>query len=363
MGLIKALTSSVSSGIGDQFKEYVTCPSTEKTVLVCRGEVNHGKGNKKPSEGILSKGTAIVVPQGMAMMIIDNGAIVEFSAEAGTFTYDNSTEPSIFAGDFGKNLMDSIKTIGKRITFGGQTAKDQRVYYINTKIIPGNKFGSPQPKKITDEKYGILEITFNGEYAFKVVDPARLFTEVIGSNAADVVKAEEVLDSQMKGKFIEHLTRALTSVMRVKKVSFGDIGLYGTDLSDEMNSTLDETWREHYGLEITDVALRDINLTDASMARVNKIDDAGIFSDGKMQSGLMASASADAIKTAAGNESGAMMGFMGMGMAQNAGATMMGVANANAQAQASQTGSKFCGDCGTPSTGGNFCTNCGKKLN
>ena len=196
MGLIKAITSSVGSALGDQFKEYVTCPSTESTVLVCRGEVNYGKGNKKPSEGVLSKGTAIVVPQGMSMMIIDNGAIVEFTAEPGTFTYDNSTEPSIFAGEFGKNLVESIKTIGKRITFGGQTAKDQRVYYINTKKIPGNKFGSPQPKKITDEKYGILEVTFNGEYAFRVVDPAKLFTEVIGSNAKDVVRCEEVLDSQ-----------------------------------------------------------------------------------------------------------------------------------------------------------------------
>ncbi|MCI5521655.1 MAG: hypothetical protein MR411_03455, partial [Tenericutes bacterium] len=108
-----------------------------------------------------------------------------------------------------------------------------------------------------------------------------------------------------------------------------------------------------------DVAIRDINLTDESMRRVNKIDDAQIFSNANLQSGLMASATADAMQAAASNGSGSMMGFMGMNMAQNAGATVMGVANQNAQAQAAQ---EFCPDCGTPRVG-NFCTNCGKKLN
>ena len=289
MGLIKAITSSVSQTLGDQFKEFVTCPSIDSNVLIQRGIVNHGKGNKNPSEGVISNGSAIVVPEGMAMMIIDNGEIKEFTATPGTFTYDTSSEPSIFTGKLGEGIKNTFKTIGKRFTYGGMPARDQRVYYVNLLVITGNKFGSPQPKKITDEKYGMLEVTFFGEYAFQVKDPMRLVNTVIGANA-------------------------------------------------------------------------------------NKIDDASIFSDKNLQSGLMASATADAMKTAAGNDNGAMAGFMGMNMAGNVEANVMGAVNTsnepnNTQSSNSNTVSstdnqkpKFCPNCGAATNGGNFCAQCGTKL-
>ena len=149
MGLIKAFTTSVSSGLGDQFKEVVVCPEVGQEVLIQRGEVQHGKGNRKPSQGVISNGSAIAVPEGMAIMIIENGAIKEFCAEPGTYKFDSSSQPSIFTGGLGKGIVDSIKMIGSRINYGGQAAADQRVYYINTKKIQGNKFGSPHTKKIT----------------------------------------------------------------------------------------------------------------------------------------------------------------------------------------------------------------------
>ncbi len=374
MGLIKAITSSVSQTLGDQFKEFVTCPSIDSNVLIQRGIVNHGKGNKNPSEGVISNGSAIVVPEGMAMMIIDNGEIKEFTATPGTFTYDTSSEPSIFTGKLGEGIKNTFKTIGKRFTYGGMPARDQRVYYVNLLVITGNKFGSPQPKKITDEKYGMLEVTFFGEYAFQVKDPMRLVNTVIGANAKDTVTYEEVVGGQLKSKFIEKLTVAISSVMRNKKVSFGDMGLYGSDISSEMNTVLNDSFNELYGLEITDVAIADINLTDASMQRVNKIDDASIFSDKNLQSGLMASATADAMKAAAGNDNGAMAGFMGMNMAGNVGANVMGAVNTSNEANNTQSSNsntvsstdnqkpKFCPNCGAATNGGNFCTQCGTKL-
>ena len=378
MGLIKAVTSSVSSGFGDQFKEFIDCPEVGGNVLIQRGRVNHGDGNKNPSAGIITKGSQIVVPEGMAMMIVDNGAIADFSAEPGIYTYEQSTEPTVFDGGFFKGIKDTIKTIGRRITYGGQPAHDQRVYYVNTKVMMGNKFGSPQPKKITDEKYGTLEVTFFGEYAVRVVDPAILVAEVIGTNPKDTITYEEVVGSQLKAKFVEKVTVAISNVMRNKKVSFGDMGLYGSDISDEMNKCLDESWKKQYGLMITDVAMGDINLTDESMQRVSRIDDAKIFSDPSMQSGLMASASAQAMENAAANEGGSMMGFMGMGMANQAGATMINAVNQNMQAQNTQTmqpetpvagavqtdnanqSPKFCSNCGAKLTG-KFCSNCGKE--
>ena len=403
MGLLRAATTSVASGFGDQFKEFVTCPTIEKNVLIQRGTVQHGKGNSNPSEGVISNGSKIVVPQGMAMMIIDNGAIKEFSAEPGEFIYDTSSEPSVFTGGFFKGIGETIKTIGSRITYGGQTARDQRVYYVNLLTITGNKFGSPQPRKITDDKYGILEVTFFGQYAFKVVDPVILVQNVIGANAKDTVTYEEIVGDQLKSSFIGKISEAITVVMRKNHVSFGDILMYNTDIANEMNVVLVESWRQNYGLEITDVAIADLNLTDESLARVNKVDDATIFSNSSLQSGLMASATADAMKAAASNSNGAMAGFMGMGFAQNTGATAMGAINqnpstsqqgatfastntpepgtifagatvqsekikaeepvqeqVNPQVTEETPAKRFCSNCGNEVTG-KFCTNCGTK--
>lgn len=379
MGLIKAFTSSVSSSLGDQFKEYISCPEMDSDVLVQRGIVNHGDGNKNPSEGVITNGSAIMVPESTAMMVIENGKILDFCAEAGTYTFNSESEPSIFTGGLGKGIIDTIKKIGSRTTYGGQTAQDQRVYYVNLLAIVGNKFGSPQPKKITDDKYGMLEVTFFGEYAIKVEDPAILVSNVIGSNAKDTVLFSDVLGDQFKGKFVEKVTQAITVVMRKHKIPFGDIGMYGTDISNEMNNLLDADLFQKYGIKVSDVAIADINLTEESMKRVSKIDDATIFSNPNMQSGLMANATAEAMQNAASNENGAMMGFMGMNMAGQAGANVMGTVNQNITpvtpnepVQTPKPGTlfakeentlKFCPNCGKPVNGGNFCGNCGVKLN
>ncbi len=373
MGLIKALTSSTSSTLGDQFKEFITCPSVDKNVLIVRGSVQHGEGNKNPSDGVITNGSKIVIPQGWAMMLVDNGKVVEFSSEPGDYVYDSSSEPSIFYGGLGKGIIDSIKTLGSRITYGGQTAKDQRVYYVNLLTVMGNKFGSAQPKKITDEKYGIIEITFFGEYAYRVEDPVALVGNVLGANAKDVVTFDEVMGSQLKMEFVEQISKAISEVMRDKKVSFGDMQSYGSEISDKMNEILSSSWKAKYGLIVTDVAMGDINVTEDSMERINRIDDATIFSDAKLQSGLMATASAEALKDAANNDNGAMLGFAGMNMAGTAGAGLMGVVNQNNQAQNNSTTSgvteggngqvpNFCPNCGTKTNGANFCSNCGAKL-
>ena len=396
MGLIKAISNATTTALGDQFKEFVNCPAIPKNVLIQRGTINHGSGNSNPSDGIISNGSTIVVPQGMAMMIIDNGEIKEFTAEAGTFYFDTSSEPSIFTGNLGKGIIDTFKTIGKRFTYGGQTAKDQRVYYVNLLTITGNKFGSPQPKKITDEKYGMLEVTFFGEYAFRVVDPILLVNNVIGAHPADTVTYEEIIGTQLQAKFVEHLTQAITVVMRKNKVSFGDINLYNGDISNEMNDSLDDSWKQLYGIEITDVGLRDINLTDESMTKVNKIDEATIFSNQNLQSGLMATASAEALKNASSNSSGAMMGFMGMNMASQAAGNMMNSINQGTTGEGAynpqpnqpemgtifggvtkpenkekntetkeetktEEGAKECPKCHEKVTG-KFCSNCGEKV-
>lgn len=390
MGLLRATTGSISQVVGDQFKEFITPATSDKTVLVQKGVVNHGSGNSNPTEGIITNGSKIVIPEGYAMMIVDNGAIKEFSAEAGEFIWDQSSEPSIFEGGFFKGIGDSIKRIGNRITFGGQPAHDQRVYYVNLLNITGNKFGSTNTETIFDPVYGSVEITFFGEYSFKVVDPTILITNVLGSMPKDEVSVEEVVGGQLKMEFTSNVSTCIADLMTSNNISFNTVQKYKNEVVKVMNNLLDESWVKQYGLEIQDMALN-INASDESKAIIREVD-AEISREkrrGDMYaanpSGMMAAATADAMVNASKNENGAMMGFMGMNMSQNVGANVMDSANNITPNQPTQNVNptevvmsnvkveekkenveessnipKFCSDCGTPVTG-KFCSSCGKK--
>lgn len=362
MGLIKAVLSSTNQVIGDQFKEYVTCPQVDSSVLVARGIVNHGDANKNATEGIISNGSKIVVPAGFAMMIIENGAIKEFSAEPGEFIWDTSSEPSVFEGGFFKGIGDSIRKIGSRITYGGQPAQDQRVYYVNMLNITGNRFGSPDSQVISDPVYGSVEVTFFGEYSFKVADPTILVAHMVGANANDIVTVDSVVGGQLKLQFGSKVSTCISQLMIENNISFNQVQSYKDAVVEKMNGILDDSWRQQYGLEILDMALN-INATEESKEIIRTVDaeiakerrKGQLYSENK--DGLMAAATADALRTAAANENGSMMGFMGMNMAAGMGNTVMGAA----QTSAPQGNGKFCSNCGTPATG-KFCTNCGQEI-
>ena len=378
MGLIRALVSSTGSALGDQFKEFVTCPNVDNNVIIQRGVVQHGSGNTNASNGVISNGTTIAVPQGMAMMIIDNGAIVEFSAEAGTYTWDSSSEPSIFTGGLGKGIVNTFKTIGKRFTYGGQPAKDQRVYFVNIKTLPANTFGSQQPETIYDPVYESVEITYNGEFNIKVDDPIVLVNEMIGANPKDTLTFDDIFTSDgrniLKGRFAQKISEAISGLMLEKNESFRQIQVHKSEITDKMNEILDAEWKSKYGIIVTDVTLR-INASEESLKIIREMDQSvastrrmgQVYSDN--MTGTMAAASGEAMKTAAGNPNGAMAGFMGMGFAQNAGVNMMGAVNNinqnntnnNAQVnntQVNNTSSSVCKNCGMP-VDGKFCGNCG----
>lgn len=402
MGLISAATGSISNVVGDQFKEFVTCPSSDKNVLVQRGLVQHGDANTNPTAGVISNGSKIVVPSGYAMMIIDNGAIKEFTAEPGEFIWDSSSEPSVFEGGFFKGIGDSIKKIGERITYGGQAARDQRVYYVNLLNILGNKFGSTNTETISDPVYGSVEITYFGEYSFKVVDPAVLVANLIGANPADTITVNDVVGGQLKLQFSSNVSTCISNLMVQNNISFNKVQGYKNEVVTQMNTLLDESWRQQYGLEIQDVALN-INASEESKAAIREVDQelsrlqrmGNLYSQNP--SGLMAAATAEAMTTAAGNEGGAMVGLMGMNMATQAGANVMQQAAAmtptpapaptpapvptevtpveapvpvkeatepvtpTPEAATTTAAPKFCSNCGTPATG-KFCSNCGTQL-
>lgn len=382
MGLIRAIASAASSTLGDEFKEYVTCPQVSSNVLIARGNVEHGKGNKNASEGIISNGSKIVIPKGWAMMLVDNGK-VEFSSEEGEYIYDNSTEPSIFSGGLGKGIIDTFKKIGERFTYGGQTAHDQRVYYINLLEVTGNKFGSSSPKDIYDETYQMsIKMTFYGNFAYRVDDPITLVGTVIGGNPKDNVTFDEVFGDQFRSDINEQMHKALTNIMAEKKIRYSQIGAYGSDISDEMNSILSEKWTSKYGVIITKVSMENIGTTDEYTKIIKDIEAKN--TEARMlgatysnnMSGTMAAATAEAMKNASSNDNGAMMGFAGLNMAQNAGSNIMNTVaemdtkpsqedmpvEKETKEEPSSSGLNFCPNCGEKTTGGNFCGNCGNKL-
>ena len=107
----------------------------DKNTMVTKGQkhVSGRSSNRRASDNIISNGSGIAVADGQCMIIVEQGKVVEVCAEPGEYTFDRSTEPSIFAGSLGQSILDSFKTFGRRFTYGGDTGKDQRVYYFNKK--------------------------------------------------------------------------------------------------------------------------------------------------------------------------------------------------------------------------------------
>lgn len=390
MGLISAAIGSAATTLGDTFKEVVTCPEVDNSVIIQRGVVSHGSGNMVHSEGVISAGSKIIVPQGMAMMIVDNGAIVEFTDTPGDYIWDSSSEPSIFVGNLGKSIVNTIKTLGNRITYGGQAAKDQRVYYVNTKILPAIPYGSQQPETIVDPVYGSVEVTYNGEFNVKVDDPAILVNTMLGANPKDTLTFDDIFSTEgrniLKGRFAQKVGEAITEIMAVNNVSFNRIQGQRSAITDKMNTLLNADWHDKYGIIVAGEVTININASEEAKAQIREIDkvrgmaqaDAervGVMSEAysKNLQGAMAASTGEAMLNAAKNDGSAMAGFMGVGMAQNAGANVAGMINnlpgqTETPVQPTQTTdakpARFCPNCGaSASETAKFCTQCGSSLN
>lgn len=384
MGLIKAGIGAVGGVLADQWKEFFYCDALPKEVLMVKGQkrISGRSSNTKGNDNIISNGSGIAVADGQCMIIVEQGKVVEVCAEPGEFTYDTSTEPSIFAGSLGNSIKETFKTIGKRFAYGGDTGKDQRVYYFNTKEIMDNKFGTPNPFMFDVVNKNInmrrtVQVRCNGIYSYKIVDPLLFYTEVCG-NVTQEFRRDEI-DSQLKTEFIDALQPAF-AVLSEKELRPAQIPAHALELKDAVNDALKSRWSEGRGIKVQSIALNPITLTEEDMKKINQMEDAATMgSNPFMMAGRMTDASANAMETAAGNPAGAMNGFVGMGMAMNAGgmgggfAAAQGLYNqgmqmqqqqmaqqqANQQTQAPVANSWKCA-CGADATG-KFCTECGAK--
>ncbi len=372
MGLIKAGIGALGGTLADQWKEFFYCEAMPKEVLVTKGQkrVSGRSSNTKASDNIISSGSGIAVADGQCMIIVEQGKVVEVCAEPGEFTYDASTEPSIFSGSLGNSIKETFKTIGKRFTYGGDTGKDQRVYYFNTKELIDNKFGTPNPIpfRVVDTKIGLdvdVSVRCSGVYSYKIADPLLFYTNVCGNVEREYTRDE--LDGQLKTEFISALQPAFGKLSDLE-MRPNQIVSHNTELEEAMNTALSAKWGELRGLKVVSIALGSVTLPDEDAEMIKQAQRTAIMRDPTMAAATLVGAQADAMKAAAANENGAMTGFMGMGMAMNAGGGMnaqnlfaMGQQNQQAQQAApAPAASGWKCACGATATG-NFCPECGAK--
>lgn len=371
MGLIKAGVGALGGAMADQWKEFFYCDALEKEVLVAKGQkrTTSRSSNTKGNDNIISNGSGIAVADGQCMIIVEQGKIVEVCAEPGEFTYDTSTEPSIFAGSLGSAIIDTFKTIGKRFAYGGDTGKDQRVYYFNTKEIIDNKFGTPNPIpfRVVDSKIGLdidVSVRCSGIYSYKIADPLLFYTNVCGNVEGEYRR--DNIDAQLKTEFISALQPAFAKLSEME-MRPNQIAAHTTELENVMNSVLTSKWAQLRGIAVVSIALNPITLPEEDQELIKQFQKGAAMRDPNMAGAQIASATADAMRGAAANEGGAMNGFVGMGMAMNTGGSQAANLFAMGQAQQAQqplqqnpsAGAWKCPDCGADNSG-KFCTNCGK---
>ena len=365
MGLIKSALGSVSTVLADQWREFFYCDSMDANTLVSKGSkrVSKKSSNTKGSDNIITNGSVIAVNEGQCMMIVDQGAIVEFAAEPGEFVWDNSTEGTMFYGGFGKGLANSWNTFKRRFTFGADTGKDQRVYFFNTKEIIGNKYGTPNPVpfRVVDANIGLdmdISIRCNGEYSYKISDPILFYKNVCGNVSENYTRQN--LDSQLKSEFLTALQPAFAKISALG-IRYSALPGHAEELADAMNDALSEKWSGLRGISVVSVGVNSATASAEDEQMIKNLQRTAVYRNANMAGAALVDAQAEAMKAAASNENGAMMGFMGMGMAQTAGGmnanTLFQMGQQQQAAPAAPANGWTC-KCGAVNTG-KFCTECG----
>ena len=383
MGLIKAAIGSAAGVMADQWLEFFVCESLDAETLAAKGVKRSGKrgSNTKGEDNIISNGSGIVVNAGQAALIVDQGLIVDFCAEEGHYTFNQSSEPSIFYGGLGKGIGDMLKNMMDRFKYGGAPGKDQRVYYFNTKEIPGNKYGtqSPIPFLVIDPNINLkltISLRCNGEYSFRLANPALFYTNVCGNVESNYTR--DKIDSQLKSELLTAFQPAFATLAKTG-IEYYEIPGHAAELGNILNEQLSASWRDKRGIEIVSFAVNAINASKEDEDRIKNLQTAAALRDPTMAAASLVNAQGDAMRSAASNQSGAMGAFMGMGMANAAGGMnpaalfqmgaqqqntpsmqntgVAGVQNVSPESTPA-AGSWTC-SCGQINTG-KFCAECGK---
>ena len=388
MGLIKAAAGATGGVLGDQWKEYFYCESVPAEVLMTKGhkKVSGRSSNRHGSENIITSGSVIAVNDGQCMLIVEQGKVVDVCAEPGEYKYDASTEPSIFCGNLGEGIRSVFQQIGKRFTFGGETPKDQRVYFVNTKELIGNKYGTPNPVpfRVVDTNIGLdmdISIKCFGEYSYRITNPVLFYTNVCGNVEEDYEREE--IDSQLKSELMTALQPAFAKISEMG-IRYSALPGHTEELAETLNQILSAKWDNLRGIRIVSLGVSSVKASQEDEAMIKELQRNATFRNPTMAAAQLVGAQSAAMQAAASNEkTGPAMAFAGMNLAGNAGGMnaqnlfAMGQQMNQQQAQQPAQGvplqktdswtcscgavntGKFCSECGTPRPAGPWTCSCG----
>ena len=368
MGLIRAAMGAAGGTLADQWKEYFYCDAIPENVLAVKGQkkTTRRSSNRHGDDNVITDGSVIAVADGQCMLIVDQGKIVDMCAETGEYTYDMSSEPSLFCGSLGQGLKNMFGTMANRFTFGGEAPKDQRIYYFNTKELIGNKYGTPSPVpfRVVDQRAGIdidVGIRCFGEYSYRVSNPMLFYTNVCG-NVSEAYTRDR-LDSQLKTELLTALQPAFAKIGETG-IRYSQLPGHTMELADALNEVLSKKWRDLRGIEIVSFGVSSVTADEEDEKMLKELQRNAAFMDPTRAAAHLVGSQGDAMKMAAANKGGAAMAFMGMNMAGQAGGMnaqdlyAMGQQQ-TAQPAASQPAGWTC-SCGHTGNTGKFCAECGQ---
>lgn len=387
MGLIRAAKGAAGGVFGDQWKEYFYCGSMSSDTLVSksRKKTSRRSSNRHGSENIISNGSVIAVNDGQCMIIVEQGKVVDVCVEPGEYVYDSFTEPSLFCSDLEDGIVQVFDQIGKRFGFGGETPEDQRVYFINTKELTGNKYGTPGPVpfRVIDANLGLdidISVRCFGEYSYRIANPILFYTNVCGNVESEFTREE--LDGQLRSELMTALQPAFARISAMG-IRYSELPGHTMELSDALNQILSEKWEKLRGIRIVSLGVSSIKASEEDEAMLKELQKNAVFRNPAMAAAHMVGAQASAMQAAASNQNaGPAMAFAGMNMASNAGGVNPSELFAMARNDPSQRSAqqeaqspvqqeswvcscgnvnrgKFCSECGNPRPSGPWVCSCG----
>ena len=309
MGIIKAIGNAIGGGLADQWLEVIEPDEMDGDIVFTSGvQMRRGErnSNRKGTSAVVSNGSVIHVYPNQFMMLVDGGKIVDYTAEEGYYTVDNSTVPSLFNGELGETVRESFN----RIRFGGTTPQAQKVYYINLQEIKGIRFGTTNPVNYFDTFYNSeLFLRAFGTYSIKVIDPVKFYSEVI-PKSADRVAVKDI-NEQYLSEFLGALQAAINQ-LSADGVRISHVTSKSVELSRYMADILDEDWKELRGIEVVSVGLAGLSYSEESQKLINLRNQGAMLSDPNVREGYVQGAVARGMEAAGSNANGSMAGFMGM---------------------------------------------------
>lgn len=387
MGLIRAAKGAAGGVFGDQWKEYFYCESMSSDTLVskARKKTSRRSSNRHVSENVISNGSVIAVNDGQCMIIVEQGKVVDVCAEPGEYVYDSFTEPSLFCSNLEDGIVQVFDQIGKRFGFGGETPEDQRVYFINTKELTGNKYGTPGPVpfRVIDANLGLdidISVRCFGEYSYRIANPILFYTNVCGNVESEFTREE--LDGQLRSELMTALQPAFARISAMG-IRYSELPGHTMELSDALNQILSEKWEKLRGIRIVSLGVSSIKASEEDEAMLKELQKNAVFRNPAMAAAHMVGAQASAMQVAASNQNaGPAMAFAGMNMASNAGGVNPSELFAMARNDPSQRSAqqeaqspvqqeswvcscgnvnkgKFCSECGNPRPSGPWVCSCG----